>query len=124
MMKIIERYKEKKEKKLHDSIYNEVFSYVRDCINGASYVTVNNFLCEGRDRMVTIPYGTPCKFNGILECKNRIGLIFQINISYFTKEEKFALFYYAFTLNRDVRAQIENFHNYINRNFMKISNDN
>ena len=39
MIKIIERYKEKKEKKLHDTIYNEVFSYIKDCINGAFYVT-------------------------------------------------------------------------------------
>lgn len=124
MIKIIEYFKEKKEKKLHDTIYNEVFSYIRDCINGASYVTVNNYYCEGRNRMVNIRRGTPCKFNGILECKNGIGLIFQIEFSYFTKKEEFALFYYAFTLNGNIRAQIENFHNYINRNFMKINNDN
>lgn len=124
MIKIIERYKEKKEKKFHDTIYNEVFSYVRDCINGASYATVNNYHCEGRDRMVTIRRGTPCKFNRILECKTGVGLIFQINFSYFTKEEEFALFYYAFVPNENIRTQIENFHNYINRNFMKISNDN
>ena len=122
-MKIIERYKEKKEKKLHDTIYNEVFSYVRDCINGASYITVNNYYCEGRDRMVTIRRGTPCKFNRILENKTGVGLIFKIGISYFTKEE-FALFYYAFVPNENIRTQIENFHNYISHNFMKISNDN
>ena len=122
-MKIIERYKEKKEKKLHDTIYNEVFSYVRDCINGASYITVNNYYCEGRDRMVTIRRGTPCKFNRILENKTGVCLIFKIGISYFTKEE-FALFYYAFVPNENIRTQIENFHNYISHNFMKISNDN
>lgn len=124
MIKIIERYKEKKEKKIHDTIYNEVFSYVRDCINGTSYVTVNNYHCEGKDRMVTIRRGTPCKFNRILESKTGVGLIFQINFSYFTKEEEFALFYYTFVPNENIRTQIENFHNYINRNFMKISNDN
>lgn len=124
MIKIIERYKEKKEKKFHDTIYNEVFSYVRDCINGAFYVTANNYHCEGKDRMVTIHRGTPCKFNSISECKNGIGPIFQIEFSYYTKEEEFALFHYVFTLNEDIRTQIENFHNYINRNFMKISNDN
>lgn len=124
MIKIIERYKEKKEKKLRDSIYNEVFSYIRDCINGAFYVTANNYHCEGRDRMVIIRRGTPCMFNGISERKTGVGLIFKIEFSYFTKEEKFARFYYAFTLNEDIRAQIENFHNYINLNFTKISNDN
>lgn len=124
MIKIIERYKEKKEKKLHDTIYNEVFSYIKDCINGAFYVTDNNYHCEGRERMVTILRGTLCKFNSISECKNMVGLIFQIKFSYFVKEEKFAFFYYGFILKRDVNAEIENFRDYINRHFMKISNDN
>lgn len=124
MIKFIERYKEKKEKKLHDTIYNEVFSYVRDCTNGAYYVTINNYHCEGIARMVTIRCGTPCKFNSISENRTGIGLIFKIGISYFTKKEEFALFYYAFTPNENIRVQIENFHNYINRNFMKIGNDN
>lgn len=124
MIKIIERYKEKKEKKFHDTIYNEVFSYIKDCINGAFYVTDNNYHCEGRDCMVIIRRGTPCKFNSISERKTGAGLIFQIKFSYFAKEEKFARFYYAFVPNENIRAQIENFHNYINLNFTKISNDN
>ena len=123
MIKFVECYKEKKEKKLHDSIYNEVFSYIRDCINGASYVTVNNYLCEGRDRMVTIRRGTPCRFISVSERRIGIGLIFRIGISHFDKKEP-AFFYYSFVLNKDVKVQIENFHSHIKRNFIKINNDN
>lgn len=123
-MKFIERHKENKERKLHDYIYNEIFSYIRDCANGSYYVTINRYTCEGRDRIVNITRGVPCRFINVLEHKMGIGLIFKIGISYFPKEEEFAFFHYSFVLNRDAQKQIENFHSYINRNFMKISNDN
>lgn len=123
-MKFIERCKENKERKLHDYIYNEVFSYIRDCVNGSYYVTISRYTCEVRDRIVNIARGVPCRFINVSECKTGFGLIFKIGISYFSKEEEFAFFYYSFVLNRDVREQIENFRDYINSNFMKISNDN
>ena len=71
MINIIERYKEKKAKKLCDTIYNEVSSYIKDCNNGDYYVTINNFYCEGRDRAVNIVSGTPCRFISVAE--NRAG---------------------------------------------------
>lgn len=123
-MKFICRYKENKERKLHDYIYNEVFSYIRDCANGSYYVTINRYTCEGINRIINIASGVPCRFISVLERKIGIGLIFKIGISYFPKEEEFAFFYYGFVLNRDVQKQIENFRDYINRNFMKVSNDN
>lgn len=123
-MKFIERYKENKERKLHDYFYNEVFSYIRNCTNGSYYVTISRYTCEGRDRIVNIARGVPCRFISVLERKIGIGLIFKIGISYFPKEEEFAFFYYSFVLNGNVKEQIENFQDYINRNFMKVSNDN
>lgn len=124
MIKFIERYKEKKAKKLRDTIYNEVSSYIGGCINGDYYVTINNFYCDERDRAVNIVSGTPCRFISITESRAWFGPVFKIGISYFSKEEKFAFFCYGFILKRDVNAEIENFRDYINRHFMKISNDN